>query len=277
MQWQLRRFNRRLEKRFNYLNGFLFFLRFYIINLIYLINRMNLPKSRTDNIVIQNLTKEVLIYDLLTDKAFCLNETSSIIFNACDGKTSFSQLKSETELSDDVIFLALDELKRADLLEKNADYKSPFIGMSRREVIRKVGLGSLAALPIISSLVAPTAANAQSINLSFTCSNSSITANFCVSSNAECTSQAKTLCATCGATASTSGLCSGNPPGGNLITCTCGGACSNPGASTSSFCVSSTSDCSIQSRTLCANCSASVTSGGLCSANPATPLTCTCT
>lgn len=237
---------------------------------------MNLPKSRTDNIVIQNLPKEVLIYDLLTNKAFCLNETSSIIFNACDGKTSFSQLKSKSELTDDVIFLALDELKRADLLEKNADYSSPFAGMSRREVIRKVGLSSLVALPLISTLVAPTAVNAQSINLSFSCSNVISSGTFCVASPTDCNTQAKTQCATCGATPAIGGLCSTNPVG-SYIDCTCGGVCSNPGGSSGSFCVSSTSECSTRSRTECANCSANVTSGGFCSANPVATLTCTCT
>lgn len=133
---------------------------------------MKLPQTRIDNIVVQNLPKEVLIYDLLTDKAFCLNETSAIVYNSCNGKTTFSRLKTESKLTDDVIFLALDELKRADLLEKDADYNSPFAGMSRREVIRKVGLSSLIALPVISTLVAPTAANAQSGGIiSFACSN----------------------------------------------------------------------------------------------------------
>jgi hypothetical protein len=121
-----------------------------------------LPIARNREIVIQELGKEVLIYDLTVHKAYNLNETSAIVFNACDGKTSFDDLKFRNNFTDDIIFLALDELKKENLLEKGEDYKSPFAGMSRREVIRRVGFASATALPVIISLVAPTAASAQS-------------------------------------------------------------------------------------------------------------------
>lgn len=121
-----------------------------------------LPLAKDKNIVVQDLDKEVLIYDLITHKALCLNETSAIVYQACDGKTSFDELKAKHKFTDDLIFLALDELKRENLLEESVEYKSPFTGISRREAIRKVGLASLIALPIVASFVAPTAASAQS-------------------------------------------------------------------------------------------------------------------
>lgn len=121
---------------------------------------MKLPNSRTENIVVQETNNELLIYDLVSNQAFCLNETSAIIFNACDGKTSVNELREQTKFSDDLILLALDELQKHNLLigEKN-DY---FKGLSRRKIIRKAGLASMIALPLISTLVAPTAATAQS-------------------------------------------------------------------------------------------------------------------
>jgi hypothetical protein len=238
---------------------------------------MRLPKSRTDNIVVQNLPAEVLIYDLTTNQAFCLNKTSMLVFNACNGETTVSDLKSAAGLSGEMIYLALDELQRANLIEKDDDYSSPFEGMTRREVIRKVGLSSLIALPVISSLVAPTAAQAQSGLITFTCSNNVPAGSFCAATPADCNIGAKTQCATCAASASTGGLCSVNPPGAN-VTCTCGGTCSNPGVLAGNFCVSSPTECATRSRTDCANCSATVSSGGLCSANPpgSATLTCTC-
>lgn len=238
---------------------------------------MKLPQSRIDNIVVQEFADEVLIYDLLTNQAFCLNETSAIVFNACNGKTKVSEVKQKSQLTDEMIFLALDQLKRAELLEKETDYVSPFEGMTRREVIKRVGLASMIALPVISTVIAPTAAFAQSGAISFTCSNpGAANSQFCASSPTDCNTQAKTFCATCGATASTSGLCSANPAP-NTITCTCGGACSNPGAATSQFCSTLASACS-QATTLCANCAATGSPVGLCSANPpgGATLTCTC-
>jgi hypothetical protein len=121
-----------------------------------------LPLARNTNIVVQELGKEFLIYDLNTHKAYNLNETSTIVYKACDGNTSFDELRVKNNFTDDIIFLALDELKKESLLEENQAYNSPFSGMSRREVIRKVGFASMIALPVISSLVAPAAAMAQS-------------------------------------------------------------------------------------------------------------------
>lgn len=119
-----------------------------------------LPKAHNENIVVQELENEVLIYDFQTDKAFCLNETLSIIFQHCDGKTSIGELKRRYKYTDDLIFLALDELHASNLIEGKKS--AHFAGLSRREVIRKVGLGTMLALPVITGLVAPRAASAAS-------------------------------------------------------------------------------------------------------------------
>jgi len=116
-----------------------------------------LPVARIKDIIVQIIDNEVIVYDLKTHRAYCLNETASIIFQACGKNTSFDELKRKHKFTEDIIFLALDELKKENLLEENQQYNSPFTGMSRREVIRKVGFASVAALPVIAFLVAPTA------------------------------------------------------------------------------------------------------------------------
>lgn len=119
-----------------------------------------LPKARTENIVVQDLKNETLIYDLITNKAFNLNQTLSIVFNACDGIMTFAELKRKYKFADDFIHLALDELKSENLLAEN--HQSPFAGINRRDVIKKVGFASLFVLPLISGLVAPQAIQAAS-------------------------------------------------------------------------------------------------------------------
>lgn len=121
-----------------------------------------LPKARNENIIMQDAGDEILIYDTITDKAYCLNETSAKVFNACDGKQTFDELKSQYQFNDDLVYLALDELKAKDLLDSAANYETPFAGMTRREVIRKVGFATMIALPVVSSLIAPSAAQAAS-------------------------------------------------------------------------------------------------------------------
>ena len=120
---------------------------------------MRLPKNRTD-LLVRDLQDEILIYDLRNDKSYCLNSTAGIVFNACDGKNTLEDLKKRTNLTEDIIRLSLDDLRKQNLIE--AGDVSSFTGMSRREAIRRAGLATMIALPVISALVAPHPAHAAS-------------------------------------------------------------------------------------------------------------------
>lgn len=141
-----------------------------------------LPGARTENIAVQHLKDEVLIYDLTADRAFCLNKTAALVFNACDGETPLDHLKDQFQLTDEIIFLALDDLKKDNLI--GGDYVSPLAGINRRQVIRQAGLASMIALPIIAGLTAPTAANAASVGAD----NGVACATFMPSGSRECKS-----------------------------------------------------------------------------------------
>ncbi|MEZ5346339.1 MAG: PqqD family protein [Pyrinomonadaceae bacterium] len=126
------------------------------------------PCVRTSEILTQEIAGETLVYDLKKSKAFCLNETSSLIWHLCDGQRSVKQIsvllteRLGTEVTENMVWLAIDQFKADGLLQDNAISNPAFKGMSRREVIRNVGLASAIALPLVSSLIAPTAAKAQS-------------------------------------------------------------------------------------------------------------------
>jgi len=127
---------------------------------------MNKPLARKDNIVIQKLKGETLIYDLKENRAFCLNETSTLVWELCNGTRTVAEISAElrrrlkAQVSSEIADLAIHQLSNDNLLEDGAaDY---FSGVSRREAIRKVGFASVITLPMISSLVAPNALNAQS-------------------------------------------------------------------------------------------------------------------
>lgn len=148
-----------------------------------------LPRARKNDLVTQELDAEILIYDFKINKAFNLNETLKIIYEACDGKTSFAELKAKHKFTDDFIFLALDELSRENLLEQDQPYQSSLAGLSRREAVRKIGFASMIALPVISSIVAPTAAQSASglLPLLASCSdNSQCESNFCTNGPPRC-------------------------------------------------------------------------------------------
>ena len=50
------------------------------------------PQARSENLVVQTLPGETLVYDLNSHKAHCLNETSSFIWENCSGNLSVDQI-----------------------------------------------------------------------------------------------------------------------------------------------------------------------------------------
>ena len=64
-------------------------------------------------------------------------------------------------MQEDLIWLAIDQLNENNLLAE--EIKANFNGQTRREVIKKIGLAAVIALPIVASLVAPTAALAVNL------------------------------------------------------------------------------------------------------------------
>ncbi|MEZ5344815.1 MAG: PqqD family protein [Pyrinomonadaceae bacterium] len=124
--------------------------------------------ARREQLVVQKIGDETLVYDLITNKAVCLNSTSALIWNLCDGKRSVTEiadeftLRANIRISRDLVLLALSQLSGENLLEDKGPEAENHSATSRRELIRKAGFGTLAALPMIYSLVAPKAALAQS-------------------------------------------------------------------------------------------------------------------
>ena len=119
------------------------------------------PDARKERLVIQEMPDEVLVYDLETNKAHCLNQTAAFVWKSCDGENSVADIVSQFEqtsgsrVQEDLIWLAIDQLNERNLLEK--DLPTKFVGQSRRSVLKKIGLASMVALPVIASLTAPTA------------------------------------------------------------------------------------------------------------------------
>lgn len=124
------------------------------------------PIARKDRLVVQEMPDEVLVYDLDSNKAHCLNQTAAFVWKNCDGLNSVADIVSSFEktsgnrISDDLVWLAIDQLSERNLLEKELTNK--FAGQSRRAVLKKIGLATVVALPIIASITAPTAALAVS-------------------------------------------------------------------------------------------------------------------
>ena len=130
------------------------------------------PTARTSGLVVQDVPNEVLVYDLESNKAHCLNQTAALVWRACDGKTSVPEIarligsQAGEKVSDDLVWLAVDQLQENGLL--GAQIQTKFAGQSRRDALKKIGMASMVALPIIASLAAPKSVMA---NTSCSCNN----------------------------------------------------------------------------------------------------------
>ena len=126
------------------------------------------PIAREADLVIQEVEDEVLVYDLNTNKASCLNATAASVWRHCNGQNDLSEIAAamrvttDIQVDDEVVWLAIDQLRRADLLRTAPRLPKSFSGMTRRELAKRVALASAAAIPVISSLVAPKPVHANS-------------------------------------------------------------------------------------------------------------------
>ena len=78
---------------------------------------MQLPKARANDIVIQELFDELVIYDLKRNKVHSLNPTAAFVWQHCNGQRTPAELaallqrKFQTPQAEPLLWLALDRLE----------------------------------------------------------------------------------------------------------------------------------------------------------------------
>ena len=116
-----------------------------------------LPLAKRNDIIEQESDKELLLYDLTSNKAFCLNQTSKTIYKYCDGNTEVEELVRRFGMNEELIILALQRFEKENLLAEKLNFEK----IPRRELLRKSVMTAL-ALPFVIVLVSPTAIQAAS-------------------------------------------------------------------------------------------------------------------
>jgi len=149
----------------------------------------SLPQARREELLVQELADELLVYDRTRHKAHCLNQTAALVWQRCDGKTSVTEMarllgkETHTRVDEAVVWLAFDQLSKAHLLQGDAREWTGRSGISRREVMRRIGAAAAVALPVVSSIAAPEAVQAAT----------------CLASGVACTSSAQCCSFLCSA------------------------------------------------------------------------------
>ena len=147
------------------------------------------PQARAEGLVVQELADELLVYDLETHESHCLNRTAALVWRRCDGQTDVREItrRVATELAspvdEQVTWYALKQLERRSLLRAPLPQLSAQARISRRALIRRVGL-TLVLIPAITSITAPTAYAA--VSCTGACPNGNECAPNCVCVNGNC-------------------------------------------------------------------------------------------
>ena len=130
------------------------------------VNQEVMPRARKAGLVVKGLNDEVLVYDLERDKAHSLNSSAAFIWKKCNGRRSVAEVAQalsrefKVPADEQTVWLALDQLSKFNLLETKVTRPAGVPNISRRQMMR-IGAAAAFALPVIVSIVAPTAANAQ--------------------------------------------------------------------------------------------------------------------
>lgn len=144
------------------------------------------PLARQASLIVKEVDGETLIYDKQTDKAHCLNPTAAQVWKYCDGDTTIEEMaqrlgaQNHAAVDSTVVWLALDQLEKFDLLEQSIDKPHAFLsGVSRRQAIRAMGVAAI-VLPTITSIIVPTASAQGSLfGLGDCCNNPNQCASNC--------------------------------------------------------------------------------------------------
>lgn len=157
------------------------------------------PLARRDGLVINELPEEVVVYDRGSHKAHCLNKTAALVWGRCDGRNDPARIARlvgrdlQTRVGEDLVWYALEQLAKDGLLTEKAVPRAPATDataagarLSRRELVRRLGLAAVVALPLITTVVAPTPAEAAAsgcvdCNGILCCPPATCTAGACVS------------------------------------------------------------------------------------------------
>jgi hypothetical protein len=130
------------------------------------------PRRIQESVSIQQIGTEILVYDERRHKAFCLNESSSVIWLLADGERTIAEIRAaaslqlKTPVDDDLVLFAIEELRRDGLIEFSSVAEAAQ-ALSRRAMLRRLGVSGALLLPMIAAVLAPMAA--QAYNGCFDC------------------------------------------------------------------------------------------------------------
>lgn len=143
------------------------------------------PKINRQELILERINDELVVFDSSTNMAYTLNRTAALVFQMCDGETEVAEMARRlkeslsSEASVGLVQLTLEELSNAGLLAEEPNSKS----MTRRRLLSALPVAA-ASLPVILSLAVPHPAAAASLP---TCLSGPVTiAEVCIACGSTC-------------------------------------------------------------------------------------------
>jgi hypothetical protein len=127
-----------------------------------------LPLARSERLVIKEVAGETLVYDLDNHKAHCLSPAAAFVWKKCDGSTAVDDLERSLleeygyPAKVDAAGFALRQLEKAGLVALPPAVAARGGSMTRRDMLKALGCVA-ASLPLVTSIVAPTPAQAATL------------------------------------------------------------------------------------------------------------------
>jgi hypothetical protein len=128
--------------------------------------RVKHPVARDEDLLVEHLEDETVVYDSRTSEAHCLSPLAAVVFAHSDGATTIEELAA---LATDRLGEPIDEPRVIDALAQLQDRDllavPPRDGLSRRQMIGKTAAagGALVGASLITTIIAPTAIAASSL------------------------------------------------------------------------------------------------------------------
>ena len=158
-----------------------------------------IPRPREDRLVVRDLPEETLVYDLENHRAHCLSPMAARVWRLCHRNRTAREIAAVlradgfVSADEDAVWLALERLRKARLLLDPVVRTGKAPNLARRRMLMQ-SLRAASLAPFVTSILAPSPAQAASVSCTEAKCESNNSANCSGCLNAPCSDEPGERC-----------------------------------------------------------------------------------
>ncbi len=126
-----------------------------------------LPVARNDGLRVEQLSDELIVYDVDRHKAHCLSPAAAVVWKNCDGQKTAQELAARLQeagvaADQEMVWMILHRLSKLDLLQQRVVVPEDAFRSTRRDLMKKVAMAGGVLFLLTASIPAPAAKKAAS-------------------------------------------------------------------------------------------------------------------